>query len=262
MPLKWHHPIGLLYDLYAGSTPAVASIAFGAPQTRNASALSSPLPWRLTIHYSSFPSDQLVQLDPDGKAMHDAYINSVKEADFLRNGTANAIMKLNTEDSTALWQAVVDRKCCPLPPHAFTNQYSKVHYPCSDNLTQFASIYNRLVPATSTLRHIPLRIYLPASDIGAPSSPDPASLSSIRSGHLRVVQALVQPFVPGTREQQTLGNALNVMIPALFPSRRRMVLARPVLHGAVLPLEAVLDDLMRGAVYADGWLSLGIDMIM
>ena len=121
------------------------------------------------------------------------------------------------------------------------------------------------MPAISSLRHIPIRIYLPASDSGPLQPPDPASSSPTRNpqiGHLRVVQALVQPFVAGTREQQTLGNALNVMIPALFPSRRRMVLARPVLHGAVLPLEAVLDDLMRGAVYADGWLSLGIDMII
>lgn len=53
-----------------------------------------------------------MQLDADGKALHDAFVNSVKEADFLRNGTANAIMKLNIEDSVALWEAVVQRKSC------------------------------------------------------------------------------------------------------------------------------------------------------
>lgn len=48
-------------------------------------------------------------LDEEGRALHDAFINSVKEADFLRNGTANAIMKLSKDDSTALWESVRDR---------------------------------------------------------------------------------------------------------------------------------------------------------
>ena len=61
------------------------------------------------VHYSNFPSDQLVELDEEGRAIHDAFINSVKEADFLRNGTGNAIMKLSKDDSTALWEAVKDR---------------------------------------------------------------------------------------------------------------------------------------------------------
>lgn len=41
--------------------------------------------------------------------MHDAFINSVKEADFLRNGTAKGIMALSKEDSTMLWRAVIER---------------------------------------------------------------------------------------------------------------------------------------------------------
>ena len=68
--------------------------------------------------------------------------------------------------------------------------------------------------------------------------------------------------MPFSRELQTLGGALNDMLPALFPSRRRVARARPVLHGAEVPLEAVLEELMRGAVYADGWLSLGIELIV
>jgi hypothetical protein len=47
----------------------------------------------------------------EGKFLHDAFINSVKEADFIRNGTAKGIMSLSKDDSTQLWKAVVDREC-------------------------------------------------------------------------------------------------------------------------------------------------------
>jgi autophagy-related protein 5 len=70
--------------------------------------VSDTLPWRLTVHFSDWPDEELVRLDADGMVMHDAFINSVKEADFLRNGTAKGIMTLSKEDSAGLWQAVQD----------------------------------------------------------------------------------------------------------------------------------------------------------
>lgn len=68
------------------------------------------LPWRLTVHFTEWPEHVLVRPDAEGKVLHDAFINSVKEADFLRNGTAKGIMSLSKEDSTALWTAVQERE--------------------------------------------------------------------------------------------------------------------------------------------------------
>ena len=65
------------------------------------------------LHFSDWPDEQLVRLDAEGKVVHDAFINSVKEADFLRNGTAKGIMTLSKEDSTVLWQAVMERMFTP-----------------------------------------------------------------------------------------------------------------------------------------------------
>ena len=110
VPLKWHHPIGLLYDLFSGSQPVALDQRHHGSKASPSSRNDSSLPWRLEVHYSDFPSDQLVPLDDEGKVLHDAFINSVKEADFLRNGTGNAIMKLSKDDSTALWDAVQNRK--------------------------------------------------------------------------------------------------------------------------------------------------------
>ena len=105
LPLKWHYPIGLLYDLFSGAGPVPSPPPKAAGKQPLGSG-AAPLPWQLVMHYSGFPTDQLVRFDAEGKALHDAFINSVKEADFLRNGSAKAIMTLSKEDSTALWEAV------------------------------------------------------------------------------------------------------------------------------------------------------------
>jgi autophagy-related protein 5 len=51
------------------------------------------------------------------------------------------------------------------------------------------------------------------------------------------------------------------MLPSLFPSRRSPLLAQAVLHGAVVPLGADVDDLVRTAAYLDGWLHVVIVMM-
>ena len=81
------------------------------------------------------------------------------------------------------------------------------------------------------------------------------------SGHLRVIQSLVTPHAPGSREPQTLGIVLHSLLPTLFPSRRTTILAKAVLHGGVVPLSSLVEDLMRVASYLDGWMHVGIIMI-
>lgn len=105
VPLKWHYPIGLLYDLYAEADPALFK---GSKSDEADESTSDPLSWRLTVHFSDWPHEELVRLDADGVVMNDAFINSVKEADFLRNGTAKGIMTLSKEDSSGLRKAVQD----------------------------------------------------------------------------------------------------------------------------------------------------------
>lgn len=73
VPLKWHYPLGLLYDLYAGAEPASSH--------HYASSLEEhdDPPWKLTLHYSNYPHEQLVKLDTNEKHIHDLFINNVKE---------------------------------------------------------------------------------------------------------------------------------------------------------------------------------------
>ncbi|KAL8882463.1 MAG: hypothetical protein Q9192_007580 [Flavoplaca navasiana] len=228
VPLKWHYPLGLLYDLFSGAPPAQVN-GSDEDDHRPPSQRPSTLPWRLTLHFADWPGEQLVQPDAEGKVLHDAFINSVKEADFLRNGTAKGIMSLSKDDSTQLWSAV--------------QQHGR---------SVFDPIFQKLLYAQGApLRHVPLKIYLPSS----PSASEPST------GHLRVVQSLITPSLQGTKEPQTLGTALHTLLPTLFPSRKTPILARPVLHGAVVPLNSQLEGLLREVAYLDGWLHIGLVMI-
>lgn len=115
VPLKWHYPLGLLYDLLSGAEPVdlAASSArdqAASPNPAQPALTSSPLPWRLTVHYTDYPDDQLIHLDEEGRALLDSFINAVKEADFIRNGTARTVMSMSKEDSDNIWQAVKTRE--------------------------------------------------------------------------------------------------------------------------------------------------------
>ena len=227
VPLKWHLPLGLLYDLYVLSVRETESDHSGASLT----------PFKLTLHYTPDSMSATVNLiSPDPIRMHDFFINAVKEADFLRSGTAKPIMSLSAADSKALWTST---------------QHT--------DLAIFSKIHQALMPSSTQLRNVPLRIYLPSSSEGE------------ETAQMKVLQAQVAPWMSNQStataaqarntaagQPQTLGTALHTLIPSLFPSRRTPLIARPLLHGAPIPLTASMDELSRWACYADGWLHVVI----
>ena len=166
MPLKWHFPLGLLYDLYSGAEPAYPPDvpSSSSHKTEQAEDEQQRLPWRLTVHFSSYPTEQLTQLDNEDEVLHDLFKNSVKEADYLRTGTGKTVMFLSKEDITQLWEAV--------KRHDFS-----LYSPINQKL---------LNPPGVNLRHLPVRLYLPhavSDSLKEEASP----------GSLRVVQSLVPP---------------------------------------------------------------------
>ena len=115
VPLKWHYPLGLLYDLFSGAEPVDLEglrreVSVSTSQgTAVFSSGVTPTAWRLTIHYTELPADKLIRLDGTGSTLLDSYINGVKEADFIRNGSGRPVMSLSKDDSDKLWQAVQTR---------------------------------------------------------------------------------------------------------------------------------------------------------
>jgi autophagy-related protein 5 len=108
------------------------------------------------------------------------------------------------------------------------------------------------------LRHVPIKIYLPTSANQTASGTIAEETKT--AGHIRVVQSLV-PLHVSSKQPQTMGTALNNILPAIFPSRRNPLLAQPVLHGTVVPLAANMEDLGRAAAYPDGFMHVAIVML-
>lgn len=241
--MKWQHPVGLLFDLFSGNEPVHFDADADKPASKS-KPIDSALPWKLTLHFSDWPAEHLIALDAHAKVQHDAYINSVKEADFLRNGTGKVIMSLSKDDSTTLWQSVVEH-----------------------DLARFDRINHKFVnpPPDSPIRHVPIKVYLPTTIPSRRATPSAGTETETSStvqprASLKVVQTLVPPMTPG-KTQQTFGTALHSMLPTVFPSRRSYIHAHAVLHGVVVPLTAPVLDLMRAATYADGFLHVAVVMV-
>ena len=81
VPLKWHHPIGLLHDLYSGAKEAQVSEDAGAAAggTQNGGGSSEVQPWKIMLHFSDWPREMLIPIDEGLLALKDAFQNSVKE---------------------------------------------------------------------------------------------------------------------------------------------------------------------------------------
>ena len=221
--------MGLLYDVYVTSTLDV----------RQDASTPTSLPFRITLHFAPDP-DKPILPDASPLVLHDSFINSVKEADFLRSGTAKPIMTLSAQESKALWASTQD-----------------------GDLVTFSKIHASLVPSPGHLRHIPLRLYLPSAPDQDPSK---AQIKVLQSNILPTIAVTNQGPSPAavrggnTGQPQTLGTALHQLIPSLFPSRRTPILATPLLHGSPVPMSAHLEELVRWGCYADGWLSVVIAM--
>lgn len=159
-------------------------------------------------------------------------------------------MSMSKEHSTQLWNAVQDSKFLPTCSYHYTNNT------IPDDHASFSRINSILLNPPTPLKHIPLRIYIPSS----PSSSNPSSSTTNSLGSIKIIQTLIPPLTE-RREIQTLGSALNSVLPSLFPSRRDAIIAEPILHGAPVPFRAPLEEVMREAAYADGWVHLGVLMI-
>jgi autophagy-related protein 5 len=171
------------------------------------------------------------------------------------------------EDAMQLWEAVEKRMLMPLNSCASTADNYHL-----DDFSLFSPVNQKMIrPRDVEIKHIPLKIYIPA----AASDDDETTTTP---GHLRVIQGLIAPQVSASTwpivrmlpmiiadsvqgQPQTLGTALNSLVPSLFPSRRMPILAYPILHGAIVPLGISLDALSELGSYADGYLHMTVMMI-
>mmetsp|Transcript_19314 Transcript_19314/g.46350 ORF Transcript_19314/g.46350 Transcript_19314/m.46350 type:complete len:291 (+) Transcript_19314:42-914(+) len=85
-PLRWHVPLGVLFDLHAGLEA------------------EAELPWRLTVHFQGFPATTL--LSTANAAAEGWVLNALKESCFLRCGSALPAMSLSIAEQKKLTHAL------------------------------------------------------------------------------------------------------------------------------------------------------------
>lgn len=133
------------------------------------------------------------------------------------------------------------------------------------DLPSFQRISATLLPPLSQpFRNVPIRIFLPlppneeeSSSLKVVQSPLPPSISTTGVQSSESISSRSSPSM----QPQTIGGVLHTLLPNLFPSRRTPVLARPVLHGAVLPMSAPIEELVRSSAYGDGWAYVVVRMM-
>lgn len=160
---------------------------------------------------------------------------------------------------------MVRQSSCRLHEHDSKIKVLNIH---PVDLPNFQRISNILLPPQSQpFRNIPVRFFLPLPpDSDSPSlkvvqSPIPPTIQPISGPSASVMAS--QSILSTSRgpQPQTIGSALHSLLPHLFPSRRTPVLAKPVLHGAAVPMGAPLDEVVRCSGYGDGWLYIVIRMM-
>eukprot|EP01105_Mastigella_eilhardi_P024140 TRINITY_DN6239_c0_g1_i1.p1 TRINITY_DN6239_c0_g1~~TRINITY_DN6239_c0_g1_i1.p1 ORF type:complete len:287 (+),score=62.86 TRINITY_DN6239_c0_g1_i1:89-862(+) len=83
--LKWHIPVGVLYDLYGGGT----------------------LPWALTWHCQKFPVASVLPC-PSVDTVRSLFMNQWKEALCIKAGDASGYNSMSEADQNEMWSAFIN----------------------------------------------------------------------------------------------------------------------------------------------------------
>ncbi|CAH1402828.1 unnamed protein product [Nezara viridula] len=86
-PLKWHYPIGVLFDL-------------------NNSDIQ--LPWTITVHFDKFPEEELLHCT-SRETVETHFLSCLKEADALKHRT-QIVMNMQKKDHNQLWLGLQNDK--------------------------------------------------------------------------------------------------------------------------------------------------------
>lgn len=84
-PVKWHHPIGLSWDLIGSNYD---------------------LPWKLILHFSEFPASELLRCNTKS-TIEANFMSSLKEADALKHKGA-IMMSMQKKEQTQLWTGLLN----------------------------------------------------------------------------------------------------------------------------------------------------------
>ncbi|KDQ49374.1 hypothetical protein JAAARDRAFT_212250 [Jaapia argillacea MUCL 33604] len=266
--LKWHWPIGLLYD----NSIISASIRLSPSPS---SAMAQTVPLRLILHLASPPTDKLL-LSPSADSCKQAFMGQLKEADFIRWGNTKRMTGLRKAEQDGIWEGIKERRL-PVSIYLVGFTSNPTSPPTTDNFDDYWRVASKVTPTTS-----PTRSYSPppppssASVHARPPSADPNAAApdrdgaySVRSVPVRIYLPegpVLQDLVPPVLEDggpHTLATFLSTHLPLLFPPERSpssRTLAYPLVQGVLCPPEAEMAWLGACMAGADGWVNVCIGL--
>jgi len=242
--MKWHWPIGSLYDnhtISARVASALATTFLNGPDFDPTPAE----PLRLTLHLASPPTDKLLST-PTTESCKQAFMGQVKEADFLRWGNTKRVTGLRKQEQDGMWEGLREH-----------------------NFDEFWRIATKIFPApTSSPLPPPSNIDPhPRSQSTDPGGqPDRDGAFNVRSVPVRihlpdgpVLQDVVTPLNEEGRPT-TLRELLRNHVPLLFPPPPSVPLAYAIIQGVVTPGDAEVAWLNACLAGIDGWLSIFVGL--
>jgi len=108
IPLKWNIPLGVLFDFSMLQREQLNSSSASITGYQNR-ILRKEIPWRLTVHFHSFPDREVIRIRSDNDIQWN-YLNSLKEAFYVKYSNTKPILTLNKQDQTKLWQSIKDAR--------------------------------------------------------------------------------------------------------------------------------------------------------
>ncbi|KAF8647130.1 hypothetical protein AX16_006961 [Volvariella volvacea WC 439] len=246
-PMRWHWPIGLIYDNHTISSTIKTTV----------SPLSSTaVPLKLTLHLASPPTDKLL-LTPNAEACKQAFMGQLKEADFIRWGNTKRMTGLRKQDQDGIWEG--------LKEHNFED-YWRVASKVTPTITPTRP------PSPPPPSSVSMHSRPPSADPTGPAA-DKDGAYSVRSVPVRlylpdgpVIQELVPPLLEDGAPH-TLQQYLTTHIPSLFPPRPSNAFASQypeyayvLVQGVTCPLDAEMAWMGACMAGADGWLSVCVGL--
>ncbi|KAG1716086.1 hypothetical protein ID866_1058 [Astraeus odoratus] len=207
--LKWHWPIGLIYDNHTITTSVRAPSTASSSTGTGAAPDLEILPLKLILHLVSPPTEKLL-LPHSQEACKQAFMGQLKEADFIRWGNTKRMTGLRKTDQDGIWEGI------------------KEH-----NFDEYWRVASKIVPTTApTTRPSSPPPSSSASAHGRPPSNDPQSSPdrdgayNVRSVPVRlylpdgpVIQDLVPPMLEDAKVDVThpfLRQAIPTPLPTIF----------------------------------------------
>lgn len=252
-PLRWQLPVGVLFDLLVGEE-----------------ADEGALPWNITVHFQSFPSGTLLQQDANAREAERVLMNTLKEACYLRCGSALAVNSLSPANQQRLAASLASGDH-PAYLEAFSAVSEAIAksgrpralpvriYTAPDSWRQLPLPPTRIDGSPATLLDA-LREALPSvfGEAAAPLAPAPAvrgSAEAAGGGAASSSEASAESekgAVQGGGERSAGEGESRALVGAAGAGCRVLV------QGVRVPLGTSLDWLSSACAHPDGWLHVSV----